>query len=128
MIFSQCEKNKLLWRYIMYCSQYLRFERNMFKNQRKCNKLKIQCFWRWIWNLFHERDRIFFIFSRVRSTSKIWKNPVIWVKKIPNLTNVRPLFTLSHRGSDNSRLLIVFKKALYELCSLLIVSWFRPIR
>ena len=25
-----------------------------------------------------------------------------------NLTKVRPLFTLSHRGSDNSRLLIVF--------------------
>ena len=25
-----------------------------------------------------------------------------------NLTKVRPLFTLSHRGSDNSPLLIVF--------------------
>ena len=25
-----------------------------------------------------------------------------------NLTKVRPLFTLSHRGSDNSQLLIVF--------------------
>ena len=33
-----------------------------------------------------------------------------------NLTKVRPLFTLSHRGSDNSPLLIVFKWTLYELC------------
>ena len=30
------------------------------------------------------------------------------VKLGTNLTKVRPLFTLSHRGSDNSRLLIVF--------------------
>ena len=33
-----------------------------------------------------------------------------------NLTKVRPLFTLLHRGSDNSPLLIVFKWTLYELC------------
>ena len=32
----------------------------------------------------------------------------IWLK-------VRPLFTLSHRGSDNSLLLMVFKWTLYEL-------------
>ena len=33
-----------------------------------------------------------------------------------NLTKVRPLFTLSHRGSDNSPLLIVFMWTWYELC------------
>ena len=33
-----------------------------------------------------------------------------------NLTKVRPLFTLSHRGYDNSPLLIVFMWTLYELC------------
>ena len=33
-----------------------------------------------------------------------------------NLTKVRPLFTLSHRGSDNSQLQIMFKWTLYELC------------
>ena len=33
-----------------------------------------------------------------------------------NLTKVRPLVTLSHRGSDNSPLLIVFKWTLYDLC------------
>ena len=32
-----------------------------------------------------------------------------------NLTKVRPLFTLWHRGSDNYPLLIVFKWTLYEL-------------
>ena len=30
-------------------------------------------------------------------------------KTMGNLTKVRPLFTLSHRGSDNTTLLIVFK-------------------
>ena len=39
---------------------------------------------------------------------------VIAVKR--NLIKVRPLFTLSHRGSDNSPLLIVFKWTLYILC------------
>ena len=33
-----------------------------------------------------------------------------------NLTKVRPLFTLSYRGSDNSPLLVVFKWTLFELC------------
>ena len=33
-----------------------------------------------------------------------------------NLTKVRPLFTLLHRGSDNSPLLIVSLWTLYELC------------
>ena len=33
-----------------------------------------------------------------------------------NLTKVRPLFTLSYRGSDNSPLLVVFKGTLFELC------------
>ena len=33
-----------------------------------------------------------------------------------NLTKVNPLCTLSHRGSDNSPLQIVFKWTLYELC------------
>ena len=33
-----------------------------------------------------------------------------------NLTKVWPLFTLSHRGSDNSPLMIVFMWTLYELC------------
>ena len=32
-----------------------------------------------------------------------------------NLNKVRPPFTLSHRGSDNSPLLIVFKRILYGL-------------
>ena len=35
-----------------------------------------------------------------------------------NLTKVKPLFTVSHRGSDNSPLLTVFKWTLYEVCSL----------
>ena len=29
--------------WVMYCMQCLRFERNMFKDQWKCNKQKIQC-------------------------------------------------------------------------------------
>ena len=33
-----------------------------------------------------------------------------------NLCKVRLLLTLSHRGSDNSPLLVVFKWTLYELC------------
>ena len=33
-----------------------------------------------------------------------------------NLTKIRPLFKLSHRGSDNSSLLIVFMWIFYELC------------
>ena len=41
---KQWENYKLLWRHIVYCMQCLRFERNMFKNQRKCNQQKIQCF------------------------------------------------------------------------------------
>ena len=38
------------------------------------------------------------------------------IMNFTNLTKVRPLFTLSHKGSDNSRLLIVFKWTLYEHC------------
>ena len=42
VLFSQCENNKLLLRrHIMLCMQCLRLERNMFKNQFKCNKQKI---------------------------------------------------------------------------------------
>ena len=33
-----------------------------------------------------------------------------------NLTKIRPLYTISHRGSDNSTLQIVSKWTLYELC------------
>ena len=33
-----------------------------------------------------------------------------------NLIKARPLFTLSHRGSDNSPLLILFNWTLNELC------------
>ena len=40
-----------------------------------------------------------------------------------NLTKVRPLFTLSHRGSDNP----YYLSCSNELCSLHIASWFRPI-
>ena len=38
-------------------------------------------------------------------------NPITGISHIAsiNLTKVRPLFTLLHRGSDNSPLLIVFK-------------------
>ena len=57
-----------MWRHAMYCTKYLRFETNMFKNQRNCNKQKIQCFWRWIWNLYHSWNRIVFIFSLVLRT------------------------------------------------------------
>ena len=41
-----------------------------------------------------------------------------------SLPEVRPLFTLSHRGSDNSPLLTLFKWTLYFH----IVSWYRPNR
>ena len=48
LLFSQYEniKNVILtmWRHVMYCMQRLRFDRNMFKNQRKCNKQEIQWF------------------------------------------------------------------------------------
>ena len=60
----------LLWRHGMYSMQCLRFEnKNKFKNQRKYKKLKFQCFWRWIWNLFHEWYNYFFLFSWVQSKS-----------------------------------------------------------
>ena len=42
VLFSQCENDKLLWRHVKYCIHVLRFEKNMFKIQRKCNKQKIQ--------------------------------------------------------------------------------------
>ena len=41
---------------------------------------------------------------------------VLQSTELTNLTKVRHLFTLSHRGSDNSPLLIVFMWTLYELC------------
>ena len=61
---KQCENNKLLWCHIVYCMQCLRFERNMFKNQRKCNKQKIQCFSRFIWDLLHKWEGfLIFLFA-----------------------------------------------------------------
>ena len=52
---------------------------------------------------------------RKKLTRFAWSKPL--QKCWTNLTKVRPLFTLSHRGSDNSRLQIVFMWTLYELCS-----------
>ena len=40
--------------------------------------------------------------------SKYRVHAYVFITTLPNLTKVRPLFTLSHRGSDNSPLLIVF--------------------
>ena len=50
-----------------------------------------------------------FFFSR-KESSHIYIDRLIGVYRriANNLTKVRPLFTLSHRGSDNSRLLIMF--------------------
>lgn len=53
--------NKRMWRHVMNCIQRPKFERNMFKNERKCNEQNNQCFGHWIWNLFHSLDRIFLI-------------------------------------------------------------------
>ena len=77
-----------LWKNTSYsdfisCSA-LSIERNMFKNQRKCNKQKILCFWRWIWIFFHSWDGNFSYFhSIVLCTHENIKNPVSHVKYIP---------------------------------------------
>ena len=48
-------------------------------------------------------------YSQFSSCSSYHDNPkYIWFMDGDNLTKVRPLFTLSHRGSDNSPLLFVF--------------------
>ena len=62
-----------LWVHIMYWKQYLRFKRDIFKNQRKYNKQKIQCFWCWIWNLFHSWDSIVSYFHSCFALKKIKK-------------------------------------------------------
>ena len=77
VLFSHCENNMRLWRHGIYCMHCLRFERNMFKIQRKCNKQKTQWFWRWIWNLFHSWDRILKYFYTCFALVKI---PVSLVK------------------------------------------------
>ena len=61
ILYSLCEINKRMWRHVMNCIQRTKFERNMFKNERKCNEQNNQCFGHWIWNLFHSLDRIFLI-------------------------------------------------------------------
>ena len=51
------------------------------KNQRICNTQKMQCFWRWIWNLFHLWD-MFYLFSFVLYTWKYQKSCLTsWIKK-----------------------------------------------
>ena len=42
VLFSKCENNRLLRRHVMYCMQFLRYERNMVKNQRKYYEQKIK--------------------------------------------------------------------------------------
>ena len=54
----------------MYCMHCLRFERNMVKDQRKCNKQIIHWFWCWMRDLFQSLDRIVKIFSLVLWTHK----------------------------------------------------------
>ena len=46
-------------------------------------KRRYSMIWRWIWNLFNERDRIFYIFSRVQSdvdneNPNVWKCDIIY--------------------------------------------------
>ena len=49
-----------------------------------------------------------YLTSMTRFTSQMCVEFVYDSKSRINLTKVRPLCTLSHRGSDNSRVLIVF--------------------
>ena len=72
------------------------------------------CTWKYIQSEMHRRmlftDRNTQC-SRITHT-KLWRENTwiaIWLK-------TRRLFTLSHTGSDNSSLLIVFKWTFYELC------------
>ena len=64
-----------------------------------------------VWKKNHHNS---FIQQFLLLTSILWTTiadvKITWLKirSVNNLTKVRPLFTLSHRGSDNSRLLIVF--------------------
>jgi hypothetical protein len=52
-------------------------------------------FW-WIWNLFHEWDRIFNIFTSAKQKWKFYKNPVSRVKWIPYLSSKHWIFCLLH--------------------------------
>ena len=52
--YFRCENNKLLWRHVLYCMQFFRFERHMFENQRKCNiNSKFNDLICRRWNLYH---------------------------------------------------------------------------
>ena len=65
--FSHCE-NKWLWCHFMHCMQCPRFERNVFKNQRKCNKQKIQ--WLWFEYEIYFMSKRGFFFSIVQTMNE----------------------------------------------------------
>ena len=50
-------------------------------------------FWRWIWNLFHDWERIFNIFTGAEHDRvKIFQNPVSRVKQTPHSTSKHWIF------------------------------------
>ena len=53
---------------------------------------------------------------------QVYTNPWVMCTGLYNLTKVRPLFTLSHRGPDNSPLLIVFNANVIILTNQLLPS------
>ena len=97
------------------------FKKSTSKSRRKISINQLQ-----EWKLLPAPRMFLYKFEVLFFCHILWQYEymfaITYIWPSPNLTKPRSLFTLSHRGSDNSPLLIVFKWTLYELRCIMILT------